>query len=322
LSWTYELEGSSLTFNTLGPSTLAFCGEKSLDQQYLALLGETVTYVTESSKLFLNLKLDSGNMVFNDGEVSTASASSIDEDVDDSFFPDTIQMDVTGLAKTYEWLVVDASAIPPGPGGQDFPRHIVVGFDGEDPLATDYTQRRVMYLFPTEAYINLYQASGSPVVADQVARLEALIAGAADRQIPPQGFMPLLPPLRSLIDRWVQFSDLDFEQGKGVRYVSDSPLRQSIGVWTNSTMGYYYQGLTDDGRFYISLQWPVSTELLPDTADDAPAELLEEAGSSRESNDRYVQQLKTELNALGSADWSPDLTDLDALIASLSYQPK
>jgi heat shock protein HslJ len=64
VSWTYTLEGSSLTFNTLGPSTLAFCGEESLDQQYLALLGDTATYVTDDGRLILNLVADAGNMIF------------------------------------------------------------------------------------------------------------------------------------------------------------------------------------------------------------------------------------------------------------------
>jgi heat shock protein HslJ len=64
VSWTYTLESSSLTFNTLGPSTLAFCGEESLDQQYLALLGNTATYVTDEGNLVLNLMADAGNMIF------------------------------------------------------------------------------------------------------------------------------------------------------------------------------------------------------------------------------------------------------------------
>lgn len=64
VSWTYELNGSSLTFNTLGPSTLAFCGEESLDTQYLEWLGNTATFVMSDGQIFLNLKADAGNMVF------------------------------------------------------------------------------------------------------------------------------------------------------------------------------------------------------------------------------------------------------------------
>ena len=64
LIWTYTLEGSRFTFNTLGPSTLAYCGDESLDQRYLERLGNTATYVLVDGKLYLNLKADAGNMVF------------------------------------------------------------------------------------------------------------------------------------------------------------------------------------------------------------------------------------------------------------------
>lgn len=64
LSWPYALDGSSLTFDTKGPSTLAYCGDESLDQRYLELLGNTATYVLVDGVLHLNLKFDAGNMVF------------------------------------------------------------------------------------------------------------------------------------------------------------------------------------------------------------------------------------------------------------------
>ena len=64
VSWTYELEGNQLTFNTLGPSTLAMCPEDSLDTLYLQLLGDTATYVTADGNLVLNLIADAGNMEF------------------------------------------------------------------------------------------------------------------------------------------------------------------------------------------------------------------------------------------------------------------
>lgn len=62
--WQYTLEASSLRFDTTGPSTLAFCGEESLDQLYLERLGNTATYVLEDGMLFLNLQMDSGNLEF------------------------------------------------------------------------------------------------------------------------------------------------------------------------------------------------------------------------------------------------------------------
>lgn len=73
LTWTYTLEGTSLTFNTLGPSTLAFCGEDSSDQQFLDLLGKGGTVSLDNGRLVLELNDNAGRMVFdNGGSVETA----------------------------------------------------------------------------------------------------------------------------------------------------------------------------------------------------------------------------------------------------------
>jgi heat shock protein HslJ len=59
----YTLEGSRLTLQ-LGPTTLAFCGPDSQADTYLRDLSNVVTYVFDGSQLVLNMKLDTGNMVF------------------------------------------------------------------------------------------------------------------------------------------------------------------------------------------------------------------------------------------------------------------
>jgi heat shock protein HslJ len=64
VTWAYELDGSQLTFDTAGPSTLAMCEVGSLDTLYLQRLGATATYVLEDGKLYLNLWADAGNLVF------------------------------------------------------------------------------------------------------------------------------------------------------------------------------------------------------------------------------------------------------------------
>ena len=62
--WGYELNESQLTFDTMGPSTLAMCPEDSLDQLFLERMGNTVSFVIEDGKLYLNLFADAGNLVF------------------------------------------------------------------------------------------------------------------------------------------------------------------------------------------------------------------------------------------------------------------
>ena len=67
LQWTYTLDGTVLTFNTLGPSTLAFCGEDSSDQQFLELMGKGGTVSVEDGRLVLTLNDNAGMMVFDNG---------------------------------------------------------------------------------------------------------------------------------------------------------------------------------------------------------------------------------------------------------------
>jgi heat shock protein HslJ len=71
----YTVDGSRLTLEP-GPITLAACGPESLDAQFLAKLGDVVTFVLEGGKLYLNLKMDVGDMVF--GSDATPAAASLE----------------------------------------------------------------------------------------------------------------------------------------------------------------------------------------------------------------------------------------------------
>lgn len=66
VSGSYSLDGGALTLE-LGPSTLAFCGEESLDQHYVGFLSNVESYVIENGQLVLELKEGAGQMTFNEG---------------------------------------------------------------------------------------------------------------------------------------------------------------------------------------------------------------------------------------------------------------
>jgi heat shock protein HslJ len=59
----YTVNGGQLVLQP-GPTTLAECEPGSLYDEYLAKLGDVVSYVLADGKLYLNLKMDAGNMVF------------------------------------------------------------------------------------------------------------------------------------------------------------------------------------------------------------------------------------------------------------------
>jgi len=77
--WTYTLEDTSLSFNTVGPSTLAFCGEDSLDQIFLSKLGMGGAVSVEDGRLVLELNENAGRMVFDNGGPAEATPATMPE---------------------------------------------------------------------------------------------------------------------------------------------------------------------------------------------------------------------------------------------------
>lgn len=66
VSGSYSLDDNLLTIE-LGASTMAFCGEESLDQQYLKLLTNVESYTIDNGRLVLELADGAGRMTFNEG---------------------------------------------------------------------------------------------------------------------------------------------------------------------------------------------------------------------------------------------------------------
>ena len=314
-SGTFSVEGQSITI-MLGPMTTAACPDDSVADEFIKNLEAAAIWFTQEGDLFFDLKFDSGTMRFAiaDENASTGDDTAVSEETNEetteSLQEETVSISLQGLAQSFEWEVQPGYPPSPGPGGIGMSPHILVTFDGEDPAEVLANNGRRLYIFPIENYQTI---AGDPVYA-QVDQLTLLIDTGVGADP-----MPLLPPPSSYMDRWAQYANLDFTQGTGVRYVSDSPFRQQIGVWANDTTQYFYQGLTDDGRFYLSLWWPISTETLPDTAEDAPED-VKEAATNPDTNADYKAATIEELNELTDADFDPSLSRLDALVASIRLQ--
>jgi len=63
---TYTVEGDTISFDEIS-STMAFCGEDSLDQTFLDKLGMGGTWRVEEEQLILELNEGAGTMVFDNG---------------------------------------------------------------------------------------------------------------------------------------------------------------------------------------------------------------------------------------------------------------
>lgn len=306
---TYSTDGSGSLTLGLGPSTMAFCGEESLDQIFLARLGEVASYVVDNGMLHLNLMADAGNLVFDRGPLTIS--------------PSQISLDTQDLPYSWQAVVVPEQTYdesqPPGPKG--LPDHIEILFGVEDP-----SQRGpgdpVMYLIPVDAYREMWTVAGNDSVSQNI---DAIQQTAFSMSYTEGQGLPVLPS-----EEIGGNNDLAVQFGRPVPagQVNETSATQTgyrfVGRWaqdanpvTNENLQYVYQGFTNDGHYLVSFWYPVTSEQIPNSAGDVSAESMDQFNSDMAA---YMAAETSRLNALTTADWAPDLATLDALVASLQIE--
>jgi heat shock protein HslJ len=316
----YSLDGALLNIQ-LGPSTMAFCGEQSLDQQYLGLLGQVDSAEMADGRLFLQLAADAGRMGFNNGGAPEASASTGSTGSASGMIqPQQVSIDTQGLP--YSWQANLAPATPydasqpPGPTG--LPEHIEINFGVTDP-SDKQPGDPVMYIIPVDPYEQMWEGAGNPYVASMVTGVYSWTV--ALQAPPPTSGLPALPPeqIAGVNDLAVQIdraaSDADSAGKSGYRFVGRwaqdaNPVTAETRLW------YTYQGFTNDGRYLVSFWYPVTAASLPKQAELS----TEEMDKFNADPQAYIEAQAAMLNALPASDWQPDLALLDALVGSLRIE--
>ncbi|MGD2078547.1 MAG: META domain-containing protein [Chloroflexota bacterium] len=303
---TYTTDGSSSLTITMGPSTMAFCGEESLDNIYLSRLSEVVSYVVEDGVLYLNLINDAGNMVFGRGPLTIS--------------PNQISLDTQGLPYSWQAVVVPETpydeSMPPGPMG--LPEHIQILFGASSPEERDPSSP-VMYLIPVDAYRDMWDEAGNEYVSNTIDAIQQI----AFTMTRPEGLgLPVLPT-----EEVAGANDIAVQFGRAVPAgeVNETSATQTgyrfVGRWaqdpnpvTNQNLNYVYQGFTNDGYYLVSFWYPVTSSELPDQpTDEAMAEMSSDMNA-------YLAAEAERLDAFATGDWDPDLAALDALVASLEIE--
>ena len=184
-----------------------------------------------------------------------------------------------------------------------------------------------MTLGPTGAdrTLSVYSVSGLidqyPAVRDgvqtEIGSLQALLK---ERPAPNQirGELPFLPlPFAGqLLGAAVRY--LEFPGGRGVRYLT--AYSHEVAPLTRGQVFYTFQGLTTDGRHYVSLRYPVSLKELPlevnTGANQAVVEALASGDQARASAawKAYLTRTKAQLDRLSN---DPRLNSIDTFVRSL-----
>ena len=98
-----------------------------------------------------------------------------------------------------------------------------------------------------------------------------------------------------------------------------------MALISNDHLYYVFEGLSDDGKYYIEAQMPTSVEFLPK---DPPQEFegytekflyedYSQSGKVKKRYKHYVSSIATRLDQLKPDQFHPDLTKFEQLISSL-----
>jgi hypothetical protein len=151
--------------------------------------------------------------------------------------------------------------------------------------------------------ISTFPASDQPATQtmEAVRELLALDEAAFEETITANG-IPSIEQITTSQIFTAQESRLDFQNGSGVRFITAAA--QDVGPIVNSMVYYNYQGITEDGNYYVSATFPVSVEALPDEA-----ESMDEAAYNEfaENYETYLEEVASTLDALSVEEYTPNL---------------
>jgi hypothetical protein len=237
-----------------------------------------------------------------------------------------------GVSFTYPASLVEGAAVqkipafvdPSGFMYDDHPEHIRIdfinpytvrgSFAGFRPIWSPWLKhqnldsqeiRPQIFIFPTREYAEI-----SPLAGERIEALRTLLDGGA---ISAGAELPVLPTFNSAQDLRGQVHPLAFQGGRGLRFIAR--YSQEAAPVVNPAVFYTFQGLTDDGSQYVAAFFPLYISLLPDQVQ------VEDWDAFNANYVAYLSETTAVLDQLNPAEFTPDLTSLDAVLTLLRVAP-
>jgi hypothetical protein len=196
------------------------------------------------------------------------------------------------------------------------PEHIQFRLEGY-PLEGKMFQPQ-LYVYPAQAYAELQERGAA---AESLKRLGAILAQSSMVNVKE---LPAVPFFNVFQTMAAQVKVIPFQHGRGVRMVTLYAMARAI--INNHELIYHFEGLTDDGKYYVIAILPVTAPGLPE--DGQPGGAVPPGGVPvPDFNDMnanwmgYYGDARQMLQGLEPGAYNPDLDQLDALIGSLTIAP-
>ena len=166
-----------------------------------------------------------------------------------------------------------------------------------------------IFIFPVQRFKELLPDFLPTMVTD----LQTIIASG----MPGESSLPFLPIFPAAQTFHANFLVNPFVNGSGIRFLT--LYAQYTAPVNNQDLFYTYQGLTTDGNYWVSAILPVNHIILPETADPPPGGMTWDQFDANYGV--YIADMIIQLEAQLPDSFTPTLTALDALVASITIQP-
>lgn len=161
-------------------------------------------------------------------------------------------------------------------------------------------------VYPIDEYIAI-----DSNVKERIDRLKTILAGQpADIK----GGIPFLPAWNAGEVFHSNIKYLTFQNGTGIRYLSN--YAQAVTAVNNNALFYSFQGITSDGKYYVSAVLPVRHPSLRENSDMTQ----QEYDDLSKNYDAYLSQQIMMLNGQTDQSFSPGLDLLDQMMMSIKIE--
>lgn len=195
------------------------------------------------------------------------------------------------------------------------PGHIQLKLEGY--LLQGKLHEPQIYVYPAQGYAEMV-----PVAFESMQRLNNILANPGapigEKQLPTIPFFNYQQVFATNIQV------ISFQNGQGVRFLTE--YAQYAASANNQDLFYHFQGLTNDGAYYIIAILPISNPFLAETSDGGAA--LPPQGvpypyfaDPNADMQLYYKSVTEVLNATPPQEFTPTIGQLDLLIQSIKITP-
>ena len=157
-----------------------------------------------------------------------------------------------------------------------------------------------------------------------VQSLKALLdarSASLDREVP---FLPFGTDATQAFISHLKY--INFKNGRGLVFLTQFNIEPSLV--NNQGLMYVFQGLTEDGLYYVSARFPVTLPFLPPGYQSKNFEKYSlsmfydsDQRTNQENYKLYLETIKRRIANLPPKTFQPNLTSVDKLISSLCVMP-